>query len=91
YNLWVNREALAESLIRMDRFLTSLGYLQGEPLGGNLLLNVGPDGNGGVQPEAIAILLETGKLLKANPIKKSHPTITAVPRIKQDKPGQTKE
>ncbi len=59
--------------------------------GGNLLLNVGPDGNGVVQPEAIAILLETGKLLKANPIKKSHPTITAVPRIKQDKPGQTKE
>ena len=32
YNLWVNREAMAESLIRMDRFLTSLGYLHGEPL-----------------------------------------------------------
>jgi alpha-L-fucosidase len=59
--------------------------------GGNLLLNVGPDGNGVVQPEAIAILLETGKMLEANPIKKSHPTITAVPRLKQDKPAPAKE
>jgi len=32
YNLWVNREAMAESLIRMDRFLCSLGYLEGEPI-----------------------------------------------------------
>ena len=54
-------------------------------------LHVGPDGNGVVQPEAIAILLETGKLLEANPIKKSNPTITAVPRLKQDKPAPAKE
>ncbi|WDE99391.1 alpha/beta hydrolase fold domain-containing protein [Lentisphaera profundi] len=32
YNLWVSRDAMAEALIRMDRFLTSLGYLNGEPL-----------------------------------------------------------
>ena len=32
YNLWVSRDAMAESLIRMDRFLTSLGYLEGEPI-----------------------------------------------------------
>ena len=32
YNLWVSREAMAESLIRMDRFLCSLGYLKGEPV-----------------------------------------------------------
>jgi len=32
YNLWVSREAMAESLIRMDRFLGSLGYLEGEPI-----------------------------------------------------------
>jgi len=32
YNLWVSREAMAESLIRMDRFLCSLGYLKGEPI-----------------------------------------------------------
>lgn len=32
YNLWVSRDAMAESLIRMDRFLTSLGYLNGAPL-----------------------------------------------------------
>jgi acetyl esterase/lipase len=32
YNLWVSREAMAESLIRMDRFLCSLGYLEGEPI-----------------------------------------------------------
>jgi alpha-L-fucosidase len=59
--------------------------------GGNLLLNVGPDGNGVVQPEAFAILLETGKMLEANPIKKSHPTINEVPRIKQGKPTPSKE
>ena len=32
YNLWVSRDAMAESLIRMDCFLTSLGYLEGEPI-----------------------------------------------------------
>lgn len=32
YNLWVSRESMAESLIRMDRFLCSLGYLEGEPI-----------------------------------------------------------
>jgi len=32
YNLWVSRDAMAEALIRMDRFLASLGYLEGEPV-----------------------------------------------------------
>jgi len=32
YNLWVDRTALAETMIRMDRFLASLGYLKGEPI-----------------------------------------------------------
>lgn len=32
YNLWVSRHAMAEALIRIDRFLTSLGYLDGEPV-----------------------------------------------------------
>ena len=49
--------------------------------GGNLLLNVGPDGNGVVQDEAVAILLEAGKMLKANPIEKMKPTPTKVPRL----------
>ena len=49
--------------------------------GGNLLLNVGPDGNGEIQPEAIAILKETAALLKANPIKKAVPEITKVPGV----------
>ena len=49
--------------------------------GGNLLLNVGPDGNGRVQPEAYAILKETAGLLKAKPIHKNAPTVTAVPGI----------
>lgn len=51
--------------------------------GGNLLLNVGPDGNGVVQEEAVSILLQAGKLLEANPIEKTKPTIIAVPRLKQ--------
>ncbi len=38
--------------------------------GGNLLLNVGPDGDGVVQPEAYEILQETAKLLEANPTQK---------------------
>ena len=32
YNLWVSRDTMAEALIRMDRFLASLGYLEGEPV-----------------------------------------------------------
>ena len=47
--------------------------------GGNLLLNVGPDGNGEIQPEAIEILMETARLLEANPIEKRVPKITEVP------------
>lgn len=31
YNLWVDRNALVETMIRMDRFLASLEYLEGEP------------------------------------------------------------
>ena len=60
--------------------------------GGNLLLNVGPDGKGVVQPEAIAILKETAALLKKKPIQKNRPTITKVPGIKevQQKPRKKK-
>jgi len=50
--------------------------------GGNLLLNVGPDGNGEIQPQAIDILKETAKLLEATPIKKNIPKITRVPGLK---------
>jgi alpha-L-fucosidase len=32
--------------------------------GGNLLLNIGPDGNGNVPPESVKILLEVGKMLE---------------------------
>jgi alpha-L-fucosidase len=32
--------------------------------GGNLLLNIGPDGNGNVPQESVNILLEVGKMLK---------------------------
>ena len=32
FNLWVDRNMLAETMIRMDRFLSSLGYLEGEPV-----------------------------------------------------------
>jgi len=49
--------------------------------GGNLLLNVGPDGNGEIQPEAIAILKQTAKLLEAAPISKNIPQVTKVPGI----------
>ena len=31
YNLWVSHDDMAEALIRMDRFLASLGHLKGEP------------------------------------------------------------
>ncbi len=47
--------------------------------GGNLLLNVGPDARGVVQPEALAILQETAELLKANPIRKIVPEIKQTP------------
>lgn len=50
--------------------------------GGNLLLNVGPDGNGVIQPEAIAILKQTAELLEAAPIHKKIPRVTQVPGIK---------
>jgi alpha-L-fucosidase len=33
-------------------------------LGGNLLLNIGPDGNGEVPPPSVNILIEVGKMLK---------------------------
>ena len=49
--------------------------------GGNLLLNVGPDGKGQVQAEAFAILKETAELLEKEPISKSIPEITRVPGI----------
>ena len=50
--------------------------------GGNLLLNVGPDGNGQIQPEAIAILQATAELLKEKPISKNIPEVTKVPGVK---------
>jgi acetyl esterase/lipase len=31
FNIWVDRTVLADTLIRMDRFLGSLGYLEGAP------------------------------------------------------------
>lgn len=49
--------------------------------GGNLLLNVGPDGNGNLQDKAVQILMETAELLKKNPIEKTVPEITAVPGV----------
>lgn len=52
--------------------------------GGALLLNVGPDGNGVVQEEAWAILRETAKLLKENPVAKKIPVLNAVPGIESN-------
>lgn len=49
--------------------------------GGNLLLNVGPDGDGRIQPEAVEILLKTAALLQAKPIEKRQPKIQTVPSI----------
>jgi alpha-L-fucosidase len=49
--------------------------------GGNLLLNVGPDGRGVIQPEALDILRETARLLRNNPVVKKIPEITATPGI----------
>jgi alpha-L-fucosidase len=51
--------------------------------GGNLLLNIGPDGQGIVPPESVAVLKETAELLKAKPIKKNKPII-------ENKPGLVK-
>lgn len=47
--------------------------------GGNLLLNVGPDGKGRIQPEALAILKATAELLAAEPVEKNNPVLTEVP------------
>ena len=58
--------------------------------GGNLLLNVGPDGNGVVQPEAISILLEVGKMLEAEPINKNMPKVTKVPGIKSKRKSRAR-
>ena len=49
--------------------------------GGNLLLNVGPDAKGQIQPEAIAVLKEVAKRLEREPITKKIPEITNVPGI----------
>ena len=59
--------------------------------GGNLLLNVGPDGNGMVQEEAISILLEAGKLLKAKPIEKLKPSPSQVPRLVKNHKAKAKK
>ena len=32
FNLWIGKEDLAITLVEADRFLTSLGYLKGEPI-----------------------------------------------------------
>lgn len=50
--------------------------------GGNMLLNVGPDADGVIQPEAVQILLDTGKLLEANPLEKQTAPITVVPGMR---------
>jgi alpha-L-fucosidase len=54
--------------------------------GGNLLLNVGPDGSGQVQPEAFAILKQTAGLMKATPIRKTIPQVTKMPGIQVKQP-----
>ncbi|KRP36180.1 MAG: hypothetical protein ABS34_08500 [Opitutaceae bacterium BACL24 MAG-120322-bin51] len=54
--------------------------------GGNLLLNVGPDGSGQVQPEAFAILKQTAELMKATPIRKTIPQVTKMPGIQVKQP-----
>jgi len=56
--------------------------------GGSLLLNVGPDGNGVVQPEAYAILAQTAKLLEESPVKKSIPEIKKTPGVREKKRGE---
>ena len=32
FNIWVSREDMAITIVEMDRFLTSLGYLKGDPI-----------------------------------------------------------
>ena len=32
FNLWVSRDDLADTMVKVDHFLASLGYLQGEPI-----------------------------------------------------------
>ena len=49
---------------------------------------MGPDGNGVVQDEAVAILLEAGKMLEANPIEKMKPAVKAVPRLVPGRKGK---
>ena len=56
--------------------------------GGNLLLNVGPDGSGQVQPEAFAILKQTAELMKATPIRKTIPQVTKMPGIQVKQPNK---
>ena len=46
-----------------DNVVKKLEDINGK--GGNLLLNIGPDGNGRVPEESIKILKEVGKILKA--------------------------
>lgn len=50
--------------------------------GGNLLLNVGPDGNGEVQAQAFDLLKETRKLIDVEPISKNIPKVSKVPGIR---------
>jgi len=66
---WKNAETVYNKLADINR------------KGGNLLLNVGPDGNGEIQPEALTILRETAELLKAKPIAKSIPEVGKVPGV----------
>jgi alpha-L-fucosidase len=47
--------------------------------GGNLLLNVGPDGRGRIQPEALTILKETEELCREAPFEKQQPVLKEVP------------
>ena len=58
--------------------------------GGNLLLNVGPDGSGQVQPEAFAILKQTAELMHATPIRKKIPQVTKTPGIVVKQPKARK-
>jgi alpha-L-fucosidase len=51
-------------------------------MGGNLLLNVGPDGNGIVQQKAIDILMEVAQLIREKPIEKMIPQTKEVPGVR---------
>lgn len=50
--------------------------------GGNLLLNVGSDGNGRIQLEAIAFLQATAELLEEKAVSSAMPEITRVRGVK---------